>query len=48
MRYQLRHTGAIAFETLATMLHSPVPIDLASLQRKVLHNGRGGYCYELA
>lgn len=44
---QLRHTGAIAFETLSPMLHAPVPIDLASLQRKVLHEGRGGYCYEL-
>ncbi len=44
---QLRHTGAIAFETLSTMLRAPVPIDLASLQRKILHGGRGGYCYEL-
>jgi N-hydroxyarylamine O-acetyltransferase len=44
---QLRHTGAIAFETLSPLLHAPVPIDLASLQRKVLHDGRGGYCYEL-
>ncbi len=44
---QLRHTGAIAFETLSPMLRAPVPIDLASLQRKVLHEGRGGYCYEL-
>src|SRR5690606_1556223 len=24
---QLRHTGAIAFETLSPMLHAPVPID---------------------
>ena len=44
---QLRHTGAIAFETLSTMLRAQVPIDLASLQRKILQGGRGGYCYEL-
>ena len=44
---QQRHTHAIAFETLSPLLHAPVPIDLASLQRKVLHDGRGGYCYEL-
>ena len=44
---QLRHTSSIAFETISTLLHAPVPIDLASLQRKVLEEGRGGYCYEL-
>lgn len=44
---QRRHTATFAFETLATFLHEPVPIDLDSLQRKVLHDGRGGYCYEL-
>lgn len=44
---QRRHTATFAFETLATFLGEPVPIDLASLQRKVLHEGRGGYCYEL-
>src|SRR5690606_4816662 len=44
---QLRHTSSIAFETISTLLHAPVPIDLASLQRKVLGEGRGGYCYEL-
>lgn len=44
---QLRHIRSIAFETLSTMLRAPVPIDLASLQRKILEDGRGGYCYEL-
>ncbi|MEH6419404.1 arylamine N-acetyltransferase family protein [Pseudomonas sp. CGJS7] len=44
---QLRHTGEFAFETIATLVHAPVPIDLPSLQRKLLHEGRGGYCYEL-
>lgn len=44
---QLRHTSTFAFENLSTVLRVPVPIDLASVERKVLHEGRGGYCYEL-
>jgi N-hydroxyarylamine O-acetyltransferase len=42
-----RHTQAFPFETLNTFLRLPVPVDLPSLQRKLLHDGRGGYCYEL-
>lgn len=44
---QLRHTSVFPFETLSTLLQVPVPIDLASVERKVLYEGRGGYCYEL-
>lgn len=44
---QLRHTIAFPFETLAMWLHEPVALDLPSLERKLLHEGRGGYCYEL-
>ncbi|EJM20257.1 arylamine N-acetyltransferase [Pseudomonas sp. GM18] len=44
---QLRHTGAFAFENLTTLLGQPVLIDLPSIEQKVLHDGRGGYCYEL-
>ncbi len=44
---QQRHTEAFPFETIATLLRLPVAIDLASLQRKLLHEGRGGYCFEL-
>jgi N-hydroxyarylamine O-acetyltransferase len=44
---QLRHTSVFPFESLSTLLQVPVPIDLASVERKVLHEGRGGYCYEL-
>ncbi|CDG83215.1 arylamine N-acetyltransferase family protein [Janthinobacterium agaricidamnosum] len=44
---QPRHTVAFPFETLSTMLHDEVPIDLPSLEHKILHAGRGGYCYEL-
>jgi N-hydroxyarylamine O-acetyltransferase len=44
---QLRHTGAFPFENLTTLSGEPVLIDLPSIEQKVLHNGRGGYCYEL-
>jgi N-hydroxyarylamine O-acetyltransferase len=46
-KLQLRHTGAFAFENLTTLSGEPVLIDLPSIERKVLHDGRGGYCYEL-
>jgi N-hydroxyarylamine O-acetyltransferase len=36
----------IAFENLSPLLGHPVPLDAASLQRKMVHDGRGGYCYE--
>lgn len=44
---QLRHVCTFAFESLSTLLHSPVPIDLPSIEQKVLMDGRGGYCFEL-
>lgn len=44
---QWRHVCRFAFESLSTLLRVPVPIDLASVERKILHEGRGGYCYEL-
>ncbi|SEC28764.1 N-hydroxyarylamine O-acetyltransferase [Pseudomonas saponiphila] len=44
---QWRHVCRFAFESLSTLLQVPVPIDLASVERKILHEGRGGYCYEL-
>ncbi|WP_426136522.1 arylamine N-acetyltransferase family protein [Pseudomonas sp. PWP3-1b2] len=44
---QLRHVCTFAFESLSTLLHAPVPIDLPSLEQKVLFDGRGGYCFEL-
>ncbi|WP_339533039.1 arylamine N-acetyltransferase [Pseudomonas mucidolens] len=44
---QLRHVSSFAFETLSTLLRAPVPIDLPSVEQKVLLDGRGGYCYEL-
>lgn len=44
---QLRHTGVFPFENLTTLSGDPVLIDLPSIEQKVLHDGRGGYCYEL-
>ncbi len=44
---QLRHSAEFPFETLATMLHAPVPVDPPAVQDKLLRQGRGGYCFEL-
>ncbi len=41
-----RHPQAIAFENLDPFLHRPVRLDLASLERKLVREGRGGYCFE--
>jgi len=40
------HTRAIAFENLNSFLQQPVHLDLASLQQKLIYEGRGGYCFE--
>lgn len=44
---QLRHVCSFVFENLSSLMRLPVPIDLASVEQKVLLEGRGGYCYEL-
>lgn len=41
-----RHTGTIPFENLDPFLRRPVQLDPASLQRKIVQGGRGGYCFE--
>jgi N-hydroxyarylamine O-acetyltransferase len=41
-----RHAATIPFENLTPLLHQPVRLDLASLQEKLVHAGRGGYCFE--
>jgi N-hydroxyarylamine O-acetyltransferase len=41
-----RHLEAIPFEALDPLLRRPVKLDLASLQAKLVHGGRGGYCFE--
>lgn len=40
------HPQAIPFENLNPFLRLPVQLDLASLQQKLVFEGRGGYCYE--
>lgn len=41
-----RHSGAIAFENIDPVAGRAPSLDLGSLQRKLIHGGRGGYCYE--
>jgi len=42
----LKHPAAIPFENLNPILGLPVPIDLASIEAKLVHAKRGGYCFE--
>lgn len=41
-----RHPAAIPFENLDPYLRRPVMLDAASLQRKLVDGGRGGWCFE--
>ena len=41
-----RHPAQIAFEALGPFLGTPVAIDNASIQAKLVHGHRGGYCHE--
>ncbi len=43
---QRAHMTAIPFEALDVLLGRPIPLDLASLQAKLLTGMRGGFCYE--
>lgn len=40
------HPAAIAFENLNPLLGLPVRLDLPSIEKKLLAERRGGYCYE--
>ncbi|MBA2078654.1 arylamine N-acetyltransferase [Rhodanobacter sp. PCA2] len=40
------HAAAIPFENLDPLRGVPVQLELDALQRKLLHEGRGGYCFE--
>ena len=40
------HPAAIPFENLNPLLGLPVNLDLASIEKKLLAEKRGGYCYE--
>ncbi len=41
-----RHSAAIAFENIDPLAGRMPLLDVGSLQRKLIHGGRGGYCYE--
>ncbi|UDL87091.1 arylamine N-acetyltransferase [Mesorhizobium sp. PAMC28654] len=41
-----RHPQAIPFENVDPFLGQPVRLDLASLQKKIIADHRGGYCFE--
>jgi N-hydroxyarylamine O-acetyltransferase len=40
------HSATIAYESIDVLLDRPPRLDLASLQEKMIHGGRGGYCFE--
>jgi N-hydroxyarylamine O-acetyltransferase len=40
------HPRAIAFDSVDPWLGRPVSLDIEALQQKLVHEGRGGYCYE--
>ncbi len=40
------HTAAITFESLDVLLGRPVALDVKSVEDKLVHGRRGGYCYE--
>lgn len=42
----LCHAQSIAFENLDPLLGRPVLLDAPALERKLVHDRRGGYCYE--
>lgn len=42
----LAHPRAIPFENLGPWMRQPVRLDARSLHRKMVRDGRGGYCFE--
>jgi N-hydroxyarylamine O-acetyltransferase len=40
------HVHAISYETLDIMLGRPPKLDITTLQSKMIHGRRGGYCFE--
>jgi N-hydroxyarylamine O-acetyltransferase len=43
---QTLHPLAIPFENLDTLAGTPIQLDLRSLEHKLVHSRRGGYCFE--
>jgi N-hydroxyarylamine O-acetyltransferase len=42
----LHHAQTVPYENLDPLLRRPVNLDLPSLERKLVREGRGGYCFE--
>ena len=42
------HLAAFPFENLDVLLGTGVSVELPDIERKLVHDGRGGYCYEHA
>lgn len=42
----IAHVAAIPFENLDPLLRVPVSIESEAVERKLVHDGRGGYCFE--
>jgi N-hydroxyarylamine O-acetyltransferase len=40
------HIAAIPFENIDPLLGLPVSLELDAIERKLVHQGRGGYCFE--
>jgi N-hydroxyarylamine O-acetyltransferase len=40
------HTATIPYENINVLLKRGVTLDAAALERKLVHGGRGGYCFE--
>ena len=40
------HACAIPFENLSALVGEPIALDAASLERKLVRGGRGGWCFE--
>ncbi|SDL30577.1 arylamine N-acetyltransferase family protein [Streptomyces indicus] len=45
-RLQRAHTTSIPFENVHAVLGTPLPIDLDSVQERLVRRRRGGYCFE--
>ncbi len=45
-RLQRAHTTSIPFENVHAVLGRPLPVDLASVQERLVRRRRGGYCFE--
>lgn len=45
-RIQYAHATAIPFENLTPLMAQPVSLEMEHIVQKLVHDGRGGYCFE--